>query len=545
MDLITARHTKLSRDDLLKQLAATFHDADRSKDERSGAADFNISTFSRDSRATLSNRPASSPPARRVGNSVLEGSVNSLHGSPKPKPKPLFAFSSKFDPPTLLPQPDRRRPKSASTKLKPMQLDRRPHSASSKLKSHQTSSKLGAVVRQSEMKRALDDFRGGSCGAAVTNFAYFGDGEAKWKGSILASDGRIYSIPFCATEVLCIDDPASETTSTFGKLEEGYGKWDSGVLARDGRIYCVPYNAEAVLCIDPYERTATTFGNLGSLSAKWHGGVLAGDNKIYCAPFNAEAILCIDPATRTAETFTEGVPRGSLKFSACVLAGNGSIICVPFNAKKVLTINPVTHVCGSFGIVGRGGKKWKDGVLAGDGRIYCAPWNSNHVLCIDPRTRGVTLLDACLSLTLRGMEQKYSASVVAQDGRIFCVPFNAKAVLVIDPQNCEVSHCAFKHGNLTLGGAKWSGGVLARDGRIYGIPFGTAAKGPLAIDPFFNEASVIGDLTPAEVGERWDGAKIAYDGRIYCTPHSASDILCIRPECWPDLRITFARKNGS
>merc|ERR1740130_849515 len=165
--------------------------------------------------------------------------------------------------------------------------------------------------------------RGEKHPAKLVTFGSLDSSESKWKGGVLAADGRIYCIPSDATSVLCIEspfDPRTEPkktfTSTFGELAEGPAKWEGGVLGKDGKIYGIPYNSTQILCIDPKHKTATTFGRLSPNTCKYRSGAVAEDGRIYCAPYSADTVLCIDPIERTVTEFGgEACGTGLLKYS--------------------------------------------------------------------------------------------------------------------------------------------------------------------------------------------------------------------------------------
>ena len=139
----------------------------------------------------------------------------------------------------------------------------------------------------------------------------------------------------------------SATRSTMGASLSGSYKWGGGVLAPNGKIYCVPYNASDILIIDPVANTATR-SNMGvSLtgSDKWLGGVLAPNGKIYCVPSHSSDILIIDPETNTATRSTMGASLSdSYNYAGGVLAPNGKIYCVPRNPADILIINKHSSV---------------------------------------------------------------------------------------------------------------------------------------------------------------------------------------------------------
>ena len=131
----------------------------------------------------------------------------------------------------------------------------------------------------------------------ATTFGSFSTNSDKWRGGVLAPNGKIYGIPWESTTVLEID-PVAKTATEFGSLT-GSMKWQGGVLAPNGKIYGIPNNSTTVLEIDPVAKTATTFGSLSG-SWKWNGGVLAPNGKIYGIPYEATTILEIDPVAGPA-----------------------------------------------------------------------------------------------------------------------------------------------------------------------------------------------------------------------------------------------------
>ena len=94
-------------------------------------------------------------------------------------------------------------------------------------------------------------------------FGSFGTSGGKWVSGALATNGKIYCIPFNSTQVLVID-PSNNTTSLFGSFS-GSGKWVGGVLAPNGKIYCVPHESTQILVIDPSNNTTSLFGNLSGI----------------------------------------------------------------------------------------------------------------------------------------------------------------------------------------------------------------------------------------------------------------------------------------
>jgi ABC-type glycerol-3-phosphate transport system substrate-binding protein len=129
-------------------------------------------------------------------------------------------------------------------------------------------------------------------------------GSVKWIGGVLGSDGKIYGIPYNATDILIIDPVAGTATrSALGANLTDSAKWFGGVLGSDGKIYGIPYNATDILIIDPVAGTATRSAlgaNLTDLD-KWIGGVLGSDGKIYAIPLIATDILIINNQSKLFE----------------------------------------------------------------------------------------------------------------------------------------------------------------------------------------------------------------------------------------------------
>ncbi len=69
---------------------------------------------------------------------------------------------------------------------------------------------------------------------------------------LLRRDGRIFGIPYTATDILIIDpDAGTATRSAMGADLSGSSKWYAGALAPDGRIFGISLNATDILIIDP------------------------------------------------------------------------------------------------------------------------------------------------------------------------------------------------------------------------------------------------------------------------------------------------------
>ena len=212
-------------------------------------------------------------------------------------------------------------------------------------------------------------------------------GDNLWIGGVLASTGKIYSMPalqaFGGTlEIDLTTDPITFNIISSPSITPGNWRGMGGVLGPDGKIYVIIHE-NPPLVIDPIARTNTapitstgiTY-NLGILH--WSGGALAINGKIYGIPWNNTAILCIDTVAKTA-TVPFGALAGTQKWSGGVLSPNGNIYGIPYDSTSVLKIDPINSTATVFGSFAGSGK-WRGGVLAENGKIYGIPFNSPSVL---------------------------------------------------------------------------------------------------------------------------------------------------------------------
>ena len=155
------------------------------------------------------------------------------------------------------------------------------------------------VIRQ--LRQSRSPFRASATRSALGATLTGGD---KWIGGVLGPDGKIYGIPFNATDILIIDPVAGTATrSALGATLTGVDKWIGGVLGPDGKIYGIPYNTTDILIIDPGAGTATRSALGATLTGgtKWVGGVLGPDGKICGIPFNTTDILIINNQSKVFE----------------------------------------------------------------------------------------------------------------------------------------------------------------------------------------------------------------------------------------------------
>lgn len=314
-------------------------------------------------------------------------------------------------------------------------------------------------------------------------FGEVGHGSHKWSGGVLAGDGKIYCTPWNHPKVLCIDPESQEVSFIEPVTRTGTAelnmdhKWRGGVLAGDGRIYCTPWTAENVLCIDPVAGVAWTFGELPEGEGKWAGSVLANDGNIYCIPYNSATVLRICPPDKASTATGKVSYLGKLgdrarKWRGGVLAEDGCIYGVPYNSLEVLCISPEDVEVSTFGMVGGIRCKWRGGVLADDGRIYCAPDCANAVLCIDPASKTVSIFGG-----LGNRRWKWCGAVFAGDGKVYFLPYDMRQSGVLGEGALMVDLSSVKAGLkphlvikplLDVKDNRAPGLVVAGDGCAYG-----------------------------------------------------------------------------
>lgn len=299
------------------------------------------------------------------------------------------------------------------------------------------------------------------------------EATAKWQGAVLGADGKVYSIPYNATDVLVADPTAaSATRSAFGLTLSGTSKFIGGALSSGGKIYCAPFDSTDVMVIDTVAGTATR-SSLGLAamadSSKWAGAVLGPDGKIYCVPYNATDILIIDPVAGTAARSAMGAAlAGTSKWMGGVLGADGKIYCIPYGATDILIIDPTAGAAtrSAMGVSNMvGTAKWSGGALTSSGRIYAAPRDATDILIIDPAAGSATRSAMGAALSDAG---KYAGVATGPDGRCYCAPYGAADALVIDPGAGTASRTTF---GLSMSDAtKWFGLVVAGNGQILAAP---------------------------------------------------------------------------
>jgi len=381
----------------------------------------------------------------------------------------------------------------------------------------------------------------------------------RWRG-VIRANGLHFHVPYDATTVLIHNpDTGIAYQTNFGIDLSGTNKWRGGVLGLDGKIYCIPYTATDILVIDTIALTATreTFGLATaalSAAAKWDGGVRTPDGRIFCAPYNSTTMLVIDPPNNTANVYTAAqlgltatAFNNTAKWTGMVCVGTG-VYAMPFVATSVLLVNfsALTATLPTYGLTLSDSSKWIRATVYGT-KIYACPFNATDVLVID--TVAQTAVRSALGATLTG-NSKWRA-IVMMNRKIYCIPGNATDFLVIDPLDttADPNGTATRTSmnvydvrtptivNSLTTNNKWSGATFHKS-LIYGCPCDSNQAGQdiLIVDPAGNAGAGQAFHTDlrafidggANGNTKWFGSVAHPNGYNYCIPASSQSFLVIK-----------------
>lgn len=301
---------------------------------------------------------------------------------------------------------------------------------------------------------------------AQSSYELFGsflvDSES-YRGTVLAQNGKLYGIPYRASQVVEID-PITKNISYFGSIGGDY-RYMGGVLHPNGKIYSIPFGADSILEIDPISKTIAFVAYLGG-GYKYNGCVLAENGKVYgFGSYNVGSVIEFNPYTQTFLNF--GATGGSR--SGGVLANNGKIYSFPEESTQVLEIDTVTKTTSLFGNT-LSYYTIQNGTLASDGFIYCA--SPSNIIKIDTVNKTTSFLNSYENIG------SYGGGYLASNGKIYFLPFSSSKILEFDPITQTVLLLQgeiFNNINKYLGGAVFGN-------QIFSIPYSVASA--LQIDVF-------------------------------------------------------------
>ena len=189
-----------------------------------------------------------------------------------------------------------------------------------------------------------------------------GGSGAQYNSIVMGPNGKIYGIPFLASNIL-IFNTADETfkygtggSALSPAMFSGAASYHRGILAANGNIYCTPRTASNVLIINTSNDsvsygtggpglTPPLYTNSGTYN-QFLCGALAPNGNIYCIPITDgfSNILIINTNTNSVSYGTGGsglspALNGTNTSGGCSLASNGNIYAWARTGSKVLVIS--------------------------------------------------------------------------------------------------------------------------------------------------------------------------------------------------------------
>lgn len=366
-------------------------------------------------------------------------------------------------------------------------------------------------------------------------------GPEKFLGGEIGNNGKIYTVPGHAPQVMVID-PTQDPPACYpiGPKFKGEFKWLRGVRANSGIIYAIPCHADSVLRIDPETDEVSTIAwdyddpmsPPKGLPWKWHGGNISTiDNCLYCIPQFAETILKLDTVTEKISFFGGPFP-GRNKFYGGLVGKDNAIYGICQNSTGVLRIDVEQQTAKIHGSFPEGGYKWHGGVADNNGDIYGIPAHADSVLKIVPGPDPViTTIGGPLRTGAHRTDGKYKylGGSVGHDGNVYFFPSDADYVLQTNPTTGVVREVGPNLRDLEpLHNNKWQNGFTLSDGSIFGIPL--KAKSIVRIRTFRDgrepDVTTIGG--PYDGLNKWEGGTVSKDGRMFCMPLNANHVLQIK-----------------
>lgn len=272
---------------------------------------------------------------------------------------------------------------------------------------------------------------------AVTSFTTNANGY--W-GTVLVPDGRLFMIPFNATQIGIIDTQTNAWTPA-GATLAGTNKWAGGCIAGNGLIYCAPATSNDILVINPLLApsnpnffTTIATGTTGTL--KWRGAATSADGRfVIFNPNTSNDVMRLD-TTNNSITFIPTGLTGTEKFGTACLAPNGLIYHTPANmiaaGQAVGITNATAGTFTTFGTIPASSLISRGGVLYRN-KIYCPVRSgTSQFYIVDTVANTLTGVGAIVSLSNR-----YFGSTIGADEKIYCFPYNNDGgnlnLMIIDP----------------------------------------------------------------------------------------------------------------
>lgn len=298
----------------------------------------------------------------------------------------------------------------------------------------------------------------------------------------------------------------------------GEFKYKGGVLAPNGKIYCVPYMSNDILVINPKDNTIS-FINIPYNG--YSGGVISKNRKIYCTPFTPDnnKILVINTDYDNFYYLEINNIINDYQWSSSVIYEN-KIFFIPYCHNDILIINTIDNSISYISynnINDISNNKWSGGILAPNGKIFCIPYNSNYIAIIDPEELNIETI----YIDNINYNQKWNSGVLAQNGYIFCIPSNSDKILKINTYDNTYSFIDINNENIP---DKWYGGTLSTNGLIYMMPYNSDKL--LIIDPNTDLYLIKNNI--GNNNNDWVGSILVPNGKIYGIPCNNTSVLIIK-----------------
>lgn len=335
---------------------------------------------------------------------------------------------------------------------------------------------LSKTIRSTQVYDLLQDI------GQVNSFP--GGAVAQYAFSIVMTDGRIFCIPYNATQAR-IYNPYNNTVILAGAANSfpGSNSYASGVLLNDGRVFCIPRGPTTGVHVtqariyDPTTDTVTVLGVSGDFGGGYDGGVLLRDGRVLCNPFPTATLSntnlrIYNPINNTILTLNI-FPSGGNPYHGAVLMNNGKVFFVPRNATQAIIFDPSTNKMNYVGSPSSfpGNNGYVGGVLLPDGKIVCIPLQATQARIYDPYADKIIVGRSIFP----GGSNPYVGGALLPNGNIFLFPFNATQGRIYDPVNDSIKTIDVPNSFPGTGG--FFGGSLMFNGGAICIPgIATRAK---------------------------------------------------------------------
>ena len=117
-------------------------------------------------------------------------------------------------------------------------------------------------------------------------------GRGLWWSRALARDNSIYYMPFNARRIMRLNPDNDSLSGVGNDLGEGEAKYRGTVVGNDDCVFGIPFIATHIIKFDP-SNPASTKGEYAEIGCKCGNGVLGGDGYIYAANRSGQ-VLQID-----------------------------------------------------------------------------------------------------------------------------------------------------------------------------------------------------------------------------------------------------------